>query len=172
LNIRGFTLVDLLIVIVILGIMGMLILPDFHSTGTIMKLDNATGELVSALEYAQNLAVRHQRPFGVKAEVAGNWFRVFDSRYKDDSNPHHDEDPPADAYGVILNPVDKSWYIMDYDTQGVYDGVHILSVPAGGEVTFYPDGHSSSVDSTFTLSLGSNQKTITIDGGTGRITVL
>lgn len=144
------------------------------------KLNEATGELVSGLQYAGNLAVKYQRPFGLKAleaNVNGNWFRVFDYRYKDDTIPHHDCfpdpacDPPVDAYGVVLNPFDKKWYQKDFDTMKTYEGVSITSVPAGGQIRFYPDGHSDSSDNTFVLSLAGNQRTITVDGTTGRISV-
>ena len=168
---RGFTLLDLLLVMLILGIMGMIIIPQLHSMANEAKLNGAATELVSALEYAANLAVQYQRPFGLKADDSGNWFRVFDNRYKSDSNPHTDEDPPVDAYGVVLNPVDKTWYTRDYDTLGTYEGVRLTSVPAGGEILFYPDGHSASSDNTFVVSLSDSQRTITVNGTTGRVTV-
>jgi len=135
------------------------------------KLNEAAGELVSGLQYTGNLAVQYQRPFGFEANVSGNWFKVFDYQYKTDSNPHHDYDPPVDAYGLVLNPVDKKWYQKDYDDMKTYEGVSITSVPAGGEIRFFPDGHSSSSDSTFVLSFDGDQRTITVNGTTGRVTV-
>jgi prepilin-type N-terminal cleavage/methylation domain-containing protein len=174
---KGFTLLDLLIVIMIIGVLGVLIIPQFHSMVSETKLNEATGELVSGLQYAGNLAIQYQRNFGLEANVGGNWFKVFDYRYKDDTNPHHDClpdpacDPRVDAYGVVLNPVDKKWYIKDFDTMKTYEGVHIDFVPPGGEIRFYPDGHSSSSDNTFVLSLAGNQRTITVNGTTGRISV-
>ena len=167
----GFTLIDSLIVIMILGILGMIMIPRFSTVIAETKLNEAAAELVSGLQYAGNLAVIHQRPFGIKADVAGNWFRVFDNQYKTDPAPHHDGDPPVDAYGVVLNTFDKKWYEMDFDTLGNYEGVAITTIPAGDEVHFYPDGHSGETDSIFVLSLTEEQRTIIIDGFTGRITV-
>jgi len=46
----------------------------------------------------------YQRPFGLETDAEGNWLRLFDERYKTDPNPHHEGDPPVDAYGVVLNP--------------------------------------------------------------------
>lgn len=168
---QGFTLVDLLIVILILGVLGVIAIPQFHSMVTEAKLNEATGELVSGLQYAGNLAVRYQRPFGLRANVGGNWFRIFDKQYKTDPHPHHDSVPPVDAKGVVLNPVDKKWYVKDYDTMGTYEGVRITSVPPGNEICFYPDGHCSSSDKTFVLAYGGDQRTITVNGITGRISV-
>ena len=168
----------------IIGVLGVLIIPQFHSMVSETKLNEATGELVSGLQYAGNLAIKYQRSFGLEANDAENWFRVFDYRYKDDTNPHHHDcwpdpacDPPVDAYGVVINPVDKKWYIKDFDTMKTYEGVHITSVPGGGEnveIHFYPDGHSScpaDPDNTFVLSLGDDKIAIAIDRITGRISV-
>jgi type II secretion system protein H len=168
---KGFSLLDLLIVLMILGIMGMILAPQLSSMMTEARLNEAAREMVCGLQYAQSLAVTHQRPFGLKADVDGNWFRVFDYQYRDDSNPHHDETPPVDGYGVVINPVDKNWYIVEFDTSHTYEGVSIDAAPTDGLISFYPDGHSSSDDLSFILSFGGDSKTITVDGTTGRIRV-
>jgi len=166
----GFTLVDTMLVVVILGILGMIVVPQFNSMLFEAKLNGATAELVSGLEYARALAVKYQRPFGLEADAGENRFKLFDNQYKTDPSPHHDDDPPVDAYGVVLNPLDKTWYIKDLDTMETYKGVSI----SGGEICFYPDGHCSDPagpDNTFVVSLSGDQKTITVAGATGRIKV-
>ena len=168
---RGFSLLDLLIVLMILGIMGVILAPQLNSMVTEARLNEAAREMVSGLQYAQSLAVTHQRPFGLKADVGGNWFRVFDFRYRDDINPHHDAAPPVDRYGVVLNPVNKSWYSVDFDTAQTYEGVSIDSAPTDGMISFHPDGHSSLDDSVFVMSFGGDTRTITVDGTTGKIVV-
>ncbi len=168
---KGFSLLDLLITLLILGILVVLVTPQLHSMVTGARLNEATGELVSGVHYARNLAVTHQRPFGLMADVAGNWFRVFDYQYMTDGSPHHDGTPPVDAYGVVLNPMDKTWYIRDFDTTKTYEGVKLNSVPTGGVISFYPDGHSSSTDTVFVLGYGEEQRTVTVDGTTGQISV-
>lgn len=168
---RGFSLLDLLIVLMILGIMGVILAPQLYSMMTEARLNEAACEMVSGLQYAQSLAVTHQRPFGLKADVDGNWFRVFDYQHRDDSNPHHDETPPVDGYGVVMNPLDKNWYIVDLDTVHTYEGVNLEAAPSDGMISFYPDGHSSSEDPSFVLSYGGDTKTITVDGITGKIRV-
>ena len=168
---KGFSLLDLLIVLMILGIMGLLVSPQLNSMVTESRLNEAAREMVSGLQYAQSLAVTHQRPFGLKADVDGNWFRLFDYQYKDDTNPHHDAVPPVDSYGVVLNPVDKSWYSVNFDTAQTSKGVSIDSAPTDGIISFHPDGHSSLDDSVFVMSFGGDTRTITVDGTTGKIRV-
>ena len=165
----GFTLLDLLIVALILSILGTVAVPHFKGLTIETKLNEAAAELVGGLQYAQNLAVEYQRPFGLKADATGNWFRVFDDRYKADPNPHHGSDPPVDAYGVVLEPLSKIWYVKNYDT--IYKGIKITAVPTGGEIRFYPDGHSAAANHTFLISLATAQRTITVNGTTGRVSV-
>ncbi|MGD8530885.1 MAG: GspH/FimT family protein, partial [Syntrophobacterales bacterium] len=135
------------------------------------RLNDAAAELVAGIQYARDLSVTHQRVFGLTADVGGNWFKVVDHKYKDDANPHHDSVPPVDTYGLLLHPVDKTWYSKDFDNSATHEGVSIDGVPASGAIFFYPDGHSSEGDSVFVLAFKGNQKTITVDGITGRISV-
>ena len=168
---RGFSLLDLLIVLMILGIMGVILAPQLNSMVTEARLNEAAREMVSGLQYAQSLALTYQRPFGLKADVDENWFRVFDYQYRDDTNPHHDAAPPVDRYGVVLNPVNKSWYSVDFDTAQTYEGVSIDSAPTDGMISFHPDGHSSLDDSVIVMRFGEDTRTITVDGTTGKIVV-
>ncbi len=158
-------------VICIVGILGMLSIPRFHSMLTQSKLNTASSELYAALAYAEDLAVRYQRPFGVKADVAENYVRVFDNRYKADPNPHFAEDPPVYARGVVRDPVSKKRYRRDFDNIEIYQGVKITAVPAGGEICFYPDGHSSAGNNSIILGFGGEQRTVTVVGMTGVITI-
>ena len=162
---RGFTLLDSLIVIVILGIIGMIIIPQFQGLIQETRLTEAAAEIVSGMQYAGNLAVRYRRPFGFQADAAGRWFKIYDNRYAGDASAHTDQDPPVTAYGAVLNPLDKSWYIRNFADMENYRAVTFTDAT----IVFYPDGHSASSDTTVTVGLGSRQKTITVDGTTGRI---
>ncbi len=163
----GFTLLDSLIVVAILGIIGMVVIPQFQGVIQETKLNEAAGEIVTGLQYAANLAVHHGRPFGFQADEAGRWFKVYDSRYVADAASHHDQDPPVTSYGVVMNPLDKGWYLRD-----VGDGEGYRAVTfTGAQVVFYPDGHSGNGNATVTVSLGGRNRVITIDGVTGRVAV-
>ncbi len=191
---KGFSLLELVIVILIIGITAMVAMPQFHSMVTEAKLNGAVGEVVAALEYARNQAVEYQRPFQLKAYTTNygddkaNQFLVIDDRYASDTSAHLEAEPPVYTYGRVYNPFDKKPYIIDFDDLqaalvGVvtpkreYEGVVITGVPGGGtsgEIHFYPDGHCSDpagADNTIVLSYAGYQKIITIDAITGRITV-
>ncbi len=157
----------MLIVIVILGIVAMTIVPQFSGMFQEAKLNEAAGEIVSGMQYAGNLAIRYKRPFGFQGDATGRWFKVFDNRYYSDASPHTTDDPPVTAYGVVLNPFDKNWYLKDFDEMENYQSVTFSSAL----IVFYPDGHSAASDTTVTVSLGGDQRTITVDGTTGRVSV-
>ena len=165
---NGFTLMECMIAVLILGIVAMAGIPQFNGMIRDARLNEAAAELVSGLQYARSLAVEHRRPFGLKADSSGNWFAVFDGRYRNDPNAHLNDVPPVEDYGVVFHPLSKTPYTKDLDT--IYDGVQISSTaPAGGEIRFYPDGHSSETASHFVIQLGDEQRTISVDGTTGQI---
>ncbi|MDP2644245.1 MAG: hypothetical protein Q8P24_04850 [Desulfobacterales bacterium] len=179
--VEGFTLLDMLLVIMILGIVGMAVIPQFGEMANDSKLKGAALELVSALDYAKNLAITHQRPFSVQVftKASKNQFAVIDHTSGLDDNVHPEATPPLYTFRRVYNPSDKIPYIIDFDTptdgataRPEYEGVSIVSVPGGGAnhtIVFYPDGHSSNTDSSYALSLGNLTRTIIVQGTTGRI---
>jgi len=191
---KGFSLVELAIVVLLLAITAMTVIPQWHSMAADAKLNGATGEVILALEYARSLAVKHQRPFQVKAYTTAhgdgraNQFLVKDDRYASDASAHGEADPPVYTWGRVYHPLDKRPYIIDFDGPqqalvGViapgteYNGVIITGVPGGGTsgiLHFYPDGHCSDPagpENTIALSYAGVERTITVDAITGRITV-
>ena len=169
--IRGFTLFEVLIVVMIIAILGMVVTPQIQSLIGERKLNGAAGELVTALEYAADLAATYQRPFGVKSTGGSTVFSVFDERYKSDPLAHTNETPPVTAFGVVINPVDKKWYTIDFRTLPTLEGARISTAPPSGETVFYPAGNCSALTNTFVVSFRTDAKTLKVSGVTGRITV-
>jgi len=145
----------------------MIVMPHIQGVVQETRLNEATAELVTGMQYAANLAVRYRRPFGFQASATGRWFKIYDNRYAADAAAHTSDDPPVTSHGVVLNPLDKNWYQHDFDDMENYRAASFTSA----QVVFYPDGHSSASNTTVTLTLGGGQRTITVDGATGRISV-
>lgn len=162
---KGLVLLDLLIVAVILAILGVIAVPQLSSLIGDSKLNGSANEMVSGLQYACSLAVKYQRPFGLTADTTANSFSVFDTAVPPTG------DPPVNAGNIVLNPIDKAWYVKNFNQIDAYRGVKIVTAPAGGAVLFYPDGHSGVADSVFSVAYAARQKTITVSGTTGRVTV-
>ena len=169
--VRGFTLIEILIVVMITGILAMAVMPQVQSLIRETKLNGATGELVTALEYASDLAATYQRPFGVKSTAASTLVSVFDVRYKSDAVAHTNATPPVTTFGVVINPVDKRWYSIDFRALPNYQGALISAAPPSGEVVFYPAGNCSALANTFAVQCGGDTRTVTVNGVTGRIAV-
>ena len=191
---QGFSLLELAIVVLVLAITAMAVIPQWHSMSIQAKLNGAVGEVVAALEYARNLALKHQRSFQVKAHTTAyaggkaNQVLIKDDRYASDASIPENADPPVYTWGRVYHPLDKRPYIIDFDGPqealvGViaprteYDGVEIIAVPGGntvGALHFYPDGHCadpSDQDNTIVLSYAGIERTIAVDAISGRVSV-
>jgi len=168
----GFTLLDMLLVVVILGIVGLGTFPQMRGLLAERRMQAVTTELVSALQYAAALAVRHQRPFGVALDSSANTIQVYDQRYRGDASGHPDAAPPVTSRGVVVNPLSKAWYITDLD-DGLPPGELKTFAFYINPLVFYPDGHSSSFDAWFVLSSRTvGYLLVRVNGTTGRITVM
>lgn len=131
---RGFTLVEILGVVVILGIISAVIIPQI-ATRDDQRAAAAARVLMADLLYAQNRAVAQQRLHFVQFDVAGQRYQVLDQW------------SPA---RVIKNPVDGSTYVAQFgstSTGGLNDMV-LESASFDGRTTIAFDvmGIPQSVD--------------------------
>ncbi len=167
----GFTLMELLIVVMIVGILGLAVVPQIQLLIQEARLNGAAGELVTALEYASEQAAAYQRPFGVKVTGNSTTFSVFDVRYRNDPTAHPTETPPVTAFGVVMNPVDKRWYTLDFQNLPHLTGTLISTAPPLGEIVFYPAGHCAALVNTLVVTYRTSSRTLTVNGMTGGVAV-
>jgi len=172
LNQNGFTIIELLTIVMILGILAMAGVPALNSVLGDSKLSSAGRIMVSGIEYTANLSIRYKRPFQFEADVNTNSFQIKDTAPYPDATPSTirlNNLPPVNDDDIIFNTLSGTWYVVDFATTGNFDGVSIDSGPAA--LTFYPDGHSTYADSLYVLSFGQRSNTITVNGISGRISV-
>ena len=168
----GFTLIEILIIVMIMGIFGMASIPALKSVLGDSKLSSAGRIMVAGIEYTANLSIRYQRPFQFEADTNTNSFQIKDTAPYPDSTSgtiRLNNLPPVNDDDIIFNTLSGTWYVVDFATTGNFDGVSIDSGPAA--LTFYPDGHSTYADSLYVLSFGQRSNTITVNGISGRISV-
>ena len=149
----GFTLVEILVVVVILAIAAAVVVPHILDTGDFQAV--AAARLVACdLQYAQNVAITSQVPVTVTFDVSGNSYTL------------------SNASGPLIHPMSKTAYTADFDTAGGFEQFNVLSASFGGTaaVTFDELGTPSS-PGTITLQAGPYMYVISVAAATGRVSV-
>lgn len=173
---NGFTLVEVLIVVFILGIVAILALPTLQSAVAESKLAGASSEIVVALEYAQMVAMMSGEQTRVTIDATNDTVLVERSEISGDimgadtELPENDID--SEAFVTVAHPASRG---KDYNIvlaeENRFEGVDLVTATfgAGNSVTFDALGIPSD-GGTVVLSLGSTQVTLTVDSLTGKVT--
>ena len=121
---RGFTFVEVVIVVLILGIMTTLALPamnDFLRDETINAATDAVG---TAVYYARTTAITTGVNHRVSFDTATDSFQV--ERYTGGT-------PPDETFEIVQNPVTKRDYAMSFDDGPVGQGVDLTFAAFGSD---------------------------------------
>jgi prepilin-type N-terminal cleavage/methylation domain-containing protein len=145
---NGFTLVEILCVVVILGIASAVIIPQL-GTHDDLKVAAAARVVMADFIYAQNTAIAQQKRYYV--QFAGQQYSVM-TRPTD-----------ADPLAVVTHPVTKNAYTVTMGTAiNGMDGVTIGTVSFGGSTILGFDD----LGSPFALDAATNTMTPLIAAGT------
>lgn len=140
---RGFTIMELLIVLVIAAAAFSLILPNFSNTLANAELKGAAREVASALRHARNQAIARGREATFWLDVGYHYYRV-DDRAKNFSLP---------------NKIDLTLFTAESEITG----------EGRGAIRFFPDG--SSTGGRVTLEIGQKKRLVDVNWLTGQVTV-
>jgi len=155
-NSFGFTMVEVMIVLLLLGIVSAVAVPALNNTLDEIKLDGAAREIVAAIQYAQSLAIKEGEVHGVHFEISpSNAFRCF-------------KKVPGD---IVLHPTDIKPFQIDFKAEGHLQGLDIISstLPMH-RVSFNNLGEASSAG-TIVLGYAGIQKTINVTVPLGKVMV-
>lgn len=171
-RIRGFTLVEILCVVVILGIASAIIIPQIGSRDD-LKAAAAARTVMSDLMYAQNTAIAQQRRYYV--QFVGQQYSVL-SRATD-----------TGPLAIISHPVSKQSYTVTFGTaQNGTDNVTLGTPDFGGGsaiigfddlgTPFAYDAGSNTANplttaGNITVTCGTETLTVAVEPYTGEATV-
>ncbi len=165
---QGWTLIELVLVIVVLAILGIAVSISLQGYGTI-KLNNVVDKVVGDLRYAQQLAISTQSRHGLTVNSTSQY------------TIHRNGTPDT----AIQDPVNLgSSFVVNFDTyqQGQLAGVVFTSATpfcggANSVMEFNSIGAPTDTNgtllactSTITLSYSGSTKQITIAPSTGNLT--
>lgn len=171
----GFTAIEVIIVVTILGILAALAAPILEASVTDARLSAATADFASAVEYAQMSAVSSGRACRISADSSTEILRVEQRTFGDVVallDPSASELPEnvietAETYSVMANPSFASgMYAINFHDLGV----DILSSDMGSALplTFDASGTPSSAAGV-SLSCGGIVQKIRVDALTGKV---
>lgn len=108
-NSRAFSLVELMIVVVILGIVGMMVVPMVSSASS-MQARSAANKIAADMEYAKSLAISTQQYHSLSFNISTETYQINDQS----GNP-------------ITDPINKTNYIVDFTSDSRLNKVDITS---------------------------------------------
>jgi type II secretion system protein H len=173
----GFTYVELLIVLLLMGIFAMIGLPALNGAMGDARLSGAAQEVVNSLEFAQLTAMTSGRETRVvigapQDRIAVRQFNINADLFNggDTLTAADVENGTSDLMGYPMNK--GTDYSFKFQDESRFQGVDITASDfnIGDAVTFDTLG-APSKGGTATLSFGGRQMVVTLDALTGKVTV-
>ena len=173
----GFTFVELLIVLLLLGITALLAWPTLDSAVVDSRLSGAAEEVVNALQYAQLTAMTSGRKTRVVIGAPGDTIVVGQYTAPADLFGGGDElvagDVENGSYEFMQYPLRKGTeYHFQLRDEDRFMGVDISTSDFNSDDPVYFDTLGApSKGGSATLALGGRQMVVTLDALTGKVTV-
>lgn len=145
----GFTTLELVLVIMILGIISAISVPRIASIVSDVEVKGAAERILDDLNFARNYAITHKDTTWFVGNVASNQYGIYAG-------------PDPGSRTLIEDPYTGESAVVDFDTE--YDAVSFSTINFGGsdEVSFDWRGSPSSGG-----IIVFNSRTITLVPGTG-----
>jgi prepilin-type N-terminal cleavage/methylation domain-containing protein len=151
---RGFTIIEILIVVVIIAIAAMMAVPMVGSADS-MQVRSAANVIAADIEYARSMAISRQKTYSVVFNESNESYQLEDSS------------------GIIEHPVKKGFqYVVNFGSSSQLNKIDIVDASFGGasRISFSPAGAPSS-GGVIQLQAGGTIATISVEPVTGFIMI-
>jgi len=149
----GFTLVEMLVVVVILAIIGAVVIPLAIGTGG-MEAMSAARIIAADLQYAQNVAMTRQSPVTVQFDTPGDSYSL------------------SNASGPLKHPMTQADYVVDFQSKREFGQLDIVTVYfEGSQIVVFDELGSPDRGGYVTVQGGPEVYRIDIAPVTGTVTV-
>jgi prepilin-type N-terminal cleavage/methylation domain-containing protein len=160
-NSKGFTVIELMIVAVAIGIFSAIAIPRFGKVMTKLKLKSAARDVTSTLRLARSNAVSQKRPFGVYFDINSQKYILFKDKVNLGSYTYETGDsaiqtvtlPENISFGyasfnnstVVFHPNGSasSSGMVDVWSYDVYDYLYVDVLASTGRVKLEKHGYDS-----------------------------
>ena len=172
----GFTFIEVMIVLLLLGIFAMLGLPALNAAMGDFRLSGAAQEVVSALEFAQLSAISGRKTRVVIGEnldlIAVKQFNITADLFGG-GDELVDNDVESGTFELMGYPMNKGTdYEIDFPDESRFQGVDITASDFNvGDPVIFDTLGAPSKGGTVTLALGGRQMVVTLDALTGKVTI-
>lgn len=174
---RGFTFIELTMVMMILAILAVMALPSMGTVLASARLSAGLSEITTALQYAQYTALSTGRPCRVTIDSVAELILVEQIQYGADfMNPAEtalaEIDVEDENYATMASPLKPgALYSVSFAAEDRFEGVDITSAVfgTGNNVVFDAIGKPSS-SGAILLTLGGIEATLSMSSVSGSIT--
>lgn len=147
-NQRGFTLIELICCIALLGILSFIAVPGIMESIDKWILDSTAKEIVEDIRWAQHLAITGHMDYYFDVNISNSYYRIK-SRFRNE--------PTIKRVNFNPNIID---IVCNFESHGVYK-----------RLSFSPTGIPSRTGTIDLKSKRGREATITVAVGTGRVMI-
>lgn len=160
---RGFTLIELVMIIVILGIVALAVMPKTTAEPRI-KLEAACQKIALDLRYAQEMALAQQVRFGISFDIANETYFAY----------------RVSVATKARDPQTRNNFDVSFTTLNEFKGIDISSTNFSNKVEFDSvgapyDGNGVILSSQGVITLqaqaGAYSRTVRIEPKTGKVSI-
>ncbi|MFH1490278.1 MAG: GspH/FimT family pseudopilin [Pseudomonadota bacterium] len=172
---KGFTLVEILIVVLVMGIVTMMCLPLLQAALRDSRISGAASEIVTALQFAQATAMSAGGLMRITVNAVNDTILV--EKFKPGVNLLGTEttlnagDVEGGSYAAVGHPYSKGAdYLITFSAEDRFQGVDISSSLFGAnDFVIFDALGAPSAGGTVTLSAGSRTLTISVNALNGKV---